>query len=186
MQTIYVTEAEHFSTPGRPIKAHASKALAIAEAIELTNIMLKDDGRPANATSETWEDGIETLQNEHGAAHCYVAIYELPVHGSEAAVMSGHSTAAHTDGPWRRDGLYVTNAVGATIADCGKSPTLTFAEKAANAELFVAALDTAKQRDELLAALKPLVDEAFKNMTGGKGHLIDNAYAAIAKAEGGA
>lgn len=37
----------------------------------------------------------------------------------------------------------------------------------------------------LLTALKELTDEAFLNMTGGKGHLIDNARRAIFKAETG-
>ncbi|MGZ2501794.1 hypothetical protein [Rhizobium leguminosarum] len=37
---------------------------------------------------------------------------------------------------------------------------------------------------ELLDALKALTNEAYRNMIGGKGHLIDNARAAIAKAEG--
>lgn len=37
---------------------------------------------------------------------------------------------------------------------------------------------------KLLAALKELVEEARENMTGGAGHLIDNAYEAIAEAEG--
>jgi hypothetical protein len=35
----------------------------------------------------------------------------------------------------------------------------------------------------LLRALQELVDEAFVSMTGGKGHLIDNAHAAIDKAK---
>jgi hypothetical protein len=47
----------------------------------------------------------------------------------------------------------------------------------ANARLIAAA-------PELLAALKPLADQAFKTLTGGHQDLIDNAYAAIAKAEG--
>lgn len=37
---------------------------------------------------------------------------------------------------------------------------------------------------ELVKALRELATEAHRNMTGGAGHLIDNAWAAIAKAEG--
>lgn len=47
----------------------------------------------------------------------------------------------------------------------------------ANARLIAAA-------PELLEALKELLDEARTNMRGGKGHLIDKARSAIAKAEG--
>ncbi len=39
---------------------------------------------------------------------------------------------------------------------------------------------------ELLGALKALAAELHKNMVGGKGHLLDDALAAIRKAEGGA
>lgn len=46
---------------------------------------------------------------------------------------------------------------------------------AANARLISAA-------PELLQALQELTDEAFMNMSGGAGHLIDNAREAITKA----
>ncbi len=46
----------------------------------------------------------------------------------------------------------------------------------ANARLIAAA-------PELLAALEALTAEAHRNMIGGKGHLIDDARAAIAKAK---
>jgi hypothetical protein len=82
MQTIFLTEAEHFSIPGRPIKAHLTKALAVQEAVELVNIMLKDSGGDPTATADDWESRIEPLQDEHGAAHCYVEIHELPVIGT--------------------------------------------------------------------------------------------------------
>ena len=78
---IFVTEAEHFSNPGRPIKAHLTRAIATAEAVELINIMLKDNGDPPTATAQDWEMRLEKLQDEHGAAHCFVEIHELPVHG---------------------------------------------------------------------------------------------------------
>ena len=47
----------------------------------------------------------------------------------------------------------------------------------ANARLIAAAPD-------LLEALEALTEEAFVNMSGGRGHLIDDARAAIAKAKG--
>ena len=52
-------------------------------------------------------------------------------------------------------------------------------ETRANARLIAAA-------PELLTSLQALADEAFKNMHGGRGDLIDDARAAIAKATGGA
>jgi len=60
----------------------------------------------------------------------------------------------------------------ASVHDLGHS---RLAEHEANARLIAAAPD-------MLAALEELTEEAYANMTGGKGHLIDNARAAIAKA----
>jgi hypothetical protein len=94
MQTIYITEAEHFSIPGRPINAHATRALAVADAVELTNIMLKDNGQVADATTKTWEERIDKLQDEHGAAHCYVEIRELTVASDGAEPLNGQQLVA--------------------------------------------------------------------------------------------
>lgn len=50
-----------------------------------------------------------------------------------------------------------------------------------DAELIIRAVNS---HAALVEALEELVEEAFKNMTGGKGHLIDNAYAALTLAKG--
>lgn len=91
----------------------------------------------------------------------------------------------HTPGPWviNYDGGIWTEP---TEIDKHSRPICSFrwgsfkefneGNNAANARLIAAA-------PEMLDALKALTDEAFQNMTGGAGHLIDDAYAAIAKAE---
>lgn len=50
----------------------------------------------------------------------------------------------------------------------------------ANAAFIVRAVNN---HDALVEALQELAEEAFKNMSGGKGHLIDNAYAALKAAK---
>lgn len=84
----------------------------------------------------------------------------------------------HTKGPWivwkGKDYITVETKDGQTIIPPIKYPD---EEQRANSRLIAAA-------PELLEALKELTEEAFKNMAGGAGHLVDNAYAAIAKATG--
>lgn len=100
------------------------------------------------------------------------------------------SKAQHTQGPWKYDGDGFDSVAaqdfgteGYTVMTddctpiCEVDGVVDDEEAEANARLISAAPD-------LLEALKELTEEAFKNMSGGKGHLIDNAYAAIAKAPG--
>lgn len=76
---IYLVTAEHQTTPGIIVKACADRSIAVREAITLINVMLKDDGwRPVETESEM-ECALEALQNNHGAAHCYVTIDEETV-----------------------------------------------------------------------------------------------------------
>lgn len=76
--TIYLVSAEHFSNPGLVLKAFHTMDGANAEAVELTNIMLKDDGK-APCTLADWQDALEQLQDTHGAQYCYVDITPLDV-----------------------------------------------------------------------------------------------------------
>lgn len=85
MSKIYLVEAEHFSVPGRPLKAFKTREAAVVEAIDLVNIMLRDRAIRDQAAwlstvPETWEADLADLQEEFGAAHCYVEIHELKVH----------------------------------------------------------------------------------------------------------
>lgn len=102
----------------------------------------------------------------------------------------------HTRGPWRvEQGTTLvwgacnpddntTYGMGYPIVECRVSPASqwaatkgpSFDEGEANARLIAAAPD-------LLAALKALAEEAHRNMVGGAGHLVDEAFYAIAKAE---
>lgn len=89
--------------------------------------------------------------------------------------------AQHTAGPWGRDGLYVTDANDATIADCGKSHTISRATQRANADLIQSAPD-------LLAALKAVVEITpahVGNLSEADRMAYAKAYGAIRKAEGG-
>lgn len=71
---VYLVIAEHFSIPGLVVRVYESWADARNECVELVNIMLKDSGGCPNATGADWERRLETLQDEHGAAHCYVEL----------------------------------------------------------------------------------------------------------------
>lgn len=85
---VFILSAEHFSVPGLVLQAHATKASAVAEAVELVKTMLKDCEYPhrfkAGITASNWQDAIEWLQDVHGAAHCYVEIAETELHGAPA------------------------------------------------------------------------------------------------------
>lgn len=80
--SIYIVQAEHFKVPGVVIHAHATLASATAEAVELVNIMLKDSGYKRRTSPTLWENDVLALQDEHGAAHCYVEIIETPLEGA--------------------------------------------------------------------------------------------------------
>jgi hypothetical protein len=86
---VYLCEGEHWSVPGRRSSVHATREGAVSKAVELVNIMVgdhndglvdeeKDEALPA-ATVDTWEDTINTIQDIHGAAHCYVEVTEEQV-----------------------------------------------------------------------------------------------------------
>lgn len=107
----------------------------------------------------------------------------------------------HTPGPWRTENvkddnvgiialdIYSPSCTDGIIATIPLHSEFTDLEAVANARLIAAAPETAAERDrlkeinkDLLAALKKLV-----HVTGphdGNGEELENAYAAIAKAEG--
>ncbi|MDQ0510904.1 hypothetical protein QOZ99_001792 [Angulomicrobium amanitiforme] len=68
--------------PGNITKAFADLAGAEAEAMDLTNLMLSDNGQAKSANASNWRAKVEALQDEHGAAHCYVEIAEHVVVGA--------------------------------------------------------------------------------------------------------
>lgn len=80
---IYLVTAEHFHVPGLIQKAFATEALAVAEAVEITNIMLKDSDWQPLASPVQWRHHVERLQDKHGAQYCYVEISEIDVVGAE-------------------------------------------------------------------------------------------------------
>lgn len=83
----------------------------------------------------------------------------------------------HTPGPWAldfgKDGAVISRLDDGPVAKI--YPAMEGWEYTAH--LFFAA-------PELLEVLKALAEEAHLNMTGGAGHLIADAWRAIAKAEG--
>ena len=93
----------------------------------------------------------------------------------------------HTEGPWviepdhRVGSITITHESQGLRSHVAVLPKMTLCEEhgmiEANARLIAAAPD-------LLEALEALTEEAFVNMSGGRGHLIDDARAAIAKAKG--
>lgn len=91
----------------------------------------------------------------------------------------------HTPGPWRLDAdpyedgtPYFKFKAGSGFVDEGEGGfQFTAIISEADAKLIVAA-------PRLFSALNALADEAFRHMRGGRGHLIDEAYRAIADVVG--
>lgn len=81
---VHVLQSEHFSVPGIITKVFATYAAAQSEAMALVNRMLDDSGRAQSANASNWHSKLEELQEEHGAAHCYVEIAAHTVEGAEA------------------------------------------------------------------------------------------------------
>jgi hypothetical protein len=79
---IHLVSAEHFRVPGLRQMAFTTNRAAVSEAVGLVNTMLIDSGHQPLASPLQWEHHLERLQDEHGAAHCYVEITELEVAGS--------------------------------------------------------------------------------------------------------
>lgn len=104
---IHLVTAEHFSVPGLITKAFMQEADAMAEAAELVNIMLKDDGQDPDADSNQWGIHLELLQDTHGAAHCYVEINEVLVAGPDpiAALVLAESFIAGFEGDELQEGI---------------------------------------------------------------------------------
>ena len=85
----------------------------------------------------------------------------------------------HTPGEW-----YATPSAGheahgqsLIIGEGGATVALAYGVSPGDAALLAAA-------PAMLAALEALTEEAFRNMSGGAGHLIDDARRAIAQARG--
>lgn len=92
----------------------------------------------------------------------------------------------HTTGPWAYTYASYTGQDGEEIPAfevhgaekvCDTVESQSRNEQEANARLIAAA-------PELLEALEALAEEARVNMAGGAGHLLDEAFAVIAKAKG--
>ena len=75
------------------------------------------------------------------------------------------NSEGHTAGQWGLDRVYVCSEVGATIADCGKSPTLTRKEQVANATLIVTAVNTYPAVEGLVKALEDWLYYAEENLS---------------------
>lgn len=73
---IHLLEAEHFSVPGRIVRAFTNAAYANRAAVDLVNSMLTDNGNQALASPVNWKHHIDRLQDEHGAQFCYVEVNE--------------------------------------------------------------------------------------------------------------
>ncbi|MBY5917310.1 hypothetical protein HFO77_23230 [Rhizobium leguminosarum] len=77
---------------------------------------------------------------------------------------------SHTPGPWAWFGNASSNSIYLATTHSGRRYVMDFVRWG---------MRGAQPRFQ-----PALTNEAYRNMIGGKGHLIDNARAAIAKAEG--
>ena len=71
---VYLVTAEHYSVPGIIVRVAATKERAIWEALLAANIMLRDAGMARVSDESSMNAALERLQDEKGAAHCYVEI----------------------------------------------------------------------------------------------------------------
>lgn len=78
---VFVVTAEHPHVPGVRLRVCGSKESADAHAAELVNTILQDcsEGQRVDlaipeATAQTWETTMETLQDLFGAAHCWAEV----------------------------------------------------------------------------------------------------------------
>lgn len=55
---IYLVMAEHFSEPGRPITAHATRDLATKSAVPLVNLLRSSVDLPPVSDASTWEAAL--------------------------------------------------------------------------------------------------------------------------------
>lgn len=78
---IHLVTAEHLTVPGQIQKAFADRSGATREAVSLVNRMLIDTGLQPLASTLQWGHHLGRLQEQHGAAHCYVEITEIDVDG---------------------------------------------------------------------------------------------------------
>lgn len=73
----FVILAEHHTVPGIVVDVHETRAGALVQAIALADVMWRDAGKKGLATDAgNYERRLEMLQDEYGAAHCYVEIHE--------------------------------------------------------------------------------------------------------------
>lgn len=90
---IFIVQAEHPTVPGIVLKSFATRAAAVAEAVNQVNLIA---GTPA-ANAENWEAILEGLQEEHGAEHCDVSITEQDVVGATSAASVIAAVRAYND-----------------------------------------------------------------------------------------
>ncbi len=100
------------------------------------------------------------------------------------------SNATHTPGPWSLKHVGGSNfAVQQFDIRAGGFPVFNKSARAIDGGLIYVSPGDASliaAAPELLEALEALLHEAWNNMSGGAGHILDDARAAIAKAKGGA
>lgn len=75
----FVVLAEHPIVPGIVVKVRSTQELATKAAVELTDIMWHDAGKKTKTNASNWEKRLELLQDDYGAAHCYVEIHEREI-----------------------------------------------------------------------------------------------------------
>ena len=209
---VHILTAEHFSVPGIITKAFADLAGAEAEAMDLTNLMLADNGQAKSANASNWRAKVEALQDEHGAEHCYVDIVEIPVRGSNEGGQLAADLILLERLTGTRDprGLQDMRAIIARA----QRDTASLADAARRAEAFIAGFEDDESQEvipdllasiraaiagtpadparaaapDVLAALKVCALEIAqihnRKLTIGEQIALDAARAAIAKAEG--
>jgi hypothetical protein len=64
MAQVFIVEGLHWSVPGKPMTAHATKLSAEMRALELVNAMLGELKRPAFTSPRAWSKGLNVLRRE--------------------------------------------------------------------------------------------------------------------------
>jgi hypothetical protein len=104
---VWIVQGVSAMTPGCPLSVHASEASAVAEAVTLVNILLREGRMRRTATAENWADRLLALQGKQERAglegQCDVwirqeTVHDIPTPAPKFAYDAEHCPSQH----WNR------------------------------------------------------------------------------------
>lgn len=104
MRQVWIVQGVSAVTPGVPLSVHGSQASAVAEAVTLVNILLREGRMRRTATAENWADRLRALQDKrewHDRADVWIRhedVHDIPTPAPEFAHDPEHCPSMH----WNR------------------------------------------------------------------------------------